>query len=287
VRAWVVLSHVDGLDVPSELLRRNALGEALPYAACPSQPEVRGHFGTLLREVLTASETDDIVLEAVGPLGIDHASQHDKTGAASLAPAMRAALSFCFCSGCLDSLAAHGVDGERLRSELRRDILADALPSLTAALADRRVSAHLASIANAASAHAVSAAVAAGASSVWIHATAEQTAGGPAVSIGHTIHPSIVSAASSASLGFIASCWGPAAASEQRIEGLHRSAAGHEIGSYVTVLGGEHADGADSLAARWRRLAEAGSKELHLYHAGLAQQPAFDVARQALALLSQ
>ncbi|WP_157509324.1 hypothetical protein [Glaciibacter superstes] len=271
VRAWIVMSHVDGLDAPLGLFRQNALGEISRHALCPSQPAVRAYGNRLIREVVETTGTDDVVLESVGPMGLHHAAMHDKVRMPLLSETMGAALSFCFCAGCCDCLRRHKIDAERFRTQLRRSILTGDEEQLTIQLEEPVVREHVRSVSATASVDAVGAAFESGARTITLHATAEDTSGGPAVGIGPRLLPAIARAAGTASLRFVTSGWDGAAAGARRLRALRAAAPDQEIGAYVTVLDASAlGSSAEDLATGWGVLADAGAQELHVYHAGLA-----------------
>lgn len=80
VRAWVVLTHSTavGLANPWACVR-NAFGDVYPYALCPSVPAVRDYSRRLVGEVVRQSGVTDVVLEACGPMGVNHLGHHEKT----------------------------------------------------------------------------------------------------------------------------------------------------------------------------------------------------------------
>lgn len=99
--AWVVLCHDDTLGRRHlDLVTRNAFGDLYPYALCPASPDVREYAQTLLEEVVLAHPVRGVVLEACGPVGVEHAALHDKTAFATWRPIDSALLSLCFCDAC-------------------------------------------------------------------------------------------------------------------------------------------------------------------------------------------
>jgi hypothetical protein len=111
VRAWIVLTHSTavGLANPWSCMR-NAFGDVYPYALCPSVPAVREYARTLVGEVVRQSGVTDVVLEACGPMGVNHLGHHEKTAGADWTEEECALLSICFCDACTTSLAQAGVD---------------------------------------------------------------------------------------------------------------------------------------------------------------------------------
>lgn len=123
VEAWIVLTHNSLLGrAHPDLVVRNAFGDVYPYALCPAAPEVREYCLTLVEEVLRSDPLDGVVLEACGPMGIDHAGKHDKTEFAEWDEAGHALLSLCFCRACAVRYAAAGVDSDRLAEVVREGV---------------------------------------------------------------------------------------------------------------------------------------------------------------------
>lgn len=279
VRAWVVLNHVDRLGGAETHYRRNALGEPLRYALCPSQPEVRAHAAATIAAVLAAAEVPGVVLEAVGALSAHHASEHDKTALGPQEPDLTAALSFCFCHGCRSSLRHAGVDDQALARAVADRLLDGDAGGAVDLLSTDEVRRHTASVAERALVSAVSAAVRAGASDVSVHATALPGPGGPAVVVGDRLTPSATAAADGATLRLVASCWVDPAAARRRVRALATAAPGTSTGAFVDAVGGP---ATRSGAAEWRDLVAAGADELHVYHAGLAGPSRLREIREAL-----
>ncbi|MCK5945069.1 MAG: hypothetical protein KAI24_23980, partial [Planctomycetes bacterium] len=119
VRAWTVFGHNTrfGLQHP-ELTVRNAHGDHYPYALCPAQSDVRAYHAQLVRDLAAHDGLATIELEALGQMGIQHSSHHDKK---SFTPKglLAFALSACFCDACLRLHAELGQDGEACREQVR------------------------------------------------------------------------------------------------------------------------------------------------------------------------
>ena len=105
-----------------DLVVGNAFGDRYPYALCPAAPDVQEYCLTLVEEVLRSAPLDGVVLEACGPMGLDHAGKHEKTEFAGWDEAARALLSLCFCQACADRYAAAGVDSGRLAQVVREGV---------------------------------------------------------------------------------------------------------------------------------------------------------------------
>tara|TARA_R110002072_G_scaffold87129_5_gene196662 strand:+ start:2561 stop:3739 length:1179 start_codon:yes stop_codon:yes gene_type:complete len=119
VRAWTVFGHNTRLGLlHPELTVENAFGDRYPYALCPSQPAVQQFHQSLVRDLARHSGLGSIELEALGQMGIQHSSHHDKK---SFSPSglLGFALSACFCTACLEVHQEVGSDGEAVRANMR------------------------------------------------------------------------------------------------------------------------------------------------------------------------
>ncbi|SCF45749.1 hypothetical protein [Micromonospora mirobrigensis] len=261
VHAWTVLTHNSQLGSRhGDLVVRNAYGEPYTYGLCPSHEVVRDYCATLVSEVVELGEPDGVVLEACGPLGIDHAGHHDKVEFADWTSVQRALLSLCFCTGCLPRYRSAGVDPEELRARVRRlpsaASVSDALGGLAAPVAEVRTTLaaelrdRLVGILRSARVRAT------------VHASADPFASGAFATVaGHgAALPDTV----------VANCWWPDA--EPALAAL-RTATRPDIG-----LGGYFRP--DTLPVEpmqlsdlVRRYLAAGMDELHLYHLGLVSGP--------------
>jgi hypothetical protein len=147
VDGWVVLTHDDDLDDASrDLLVRNAYGESYSYALCPRNDDVRDYCRTLVQEVLRGGGLRGVVLEACGPMGLDHGGAHDKVSMAGGAPIE---VNFCRSAsvepvkGALANLGIDPVDLSRtIREGLARGVtsMEEALGEVSPAVAQYRVS---------------------------------------------------------------------------------------------------------------------------------------------------
>lgn len=123
VNAWIVLSHHDdfGRSNP-DLVAKNAYGDLYSYALCPQAPDVREYCLTLVQEILESSDCPGVVLEACGPMGIEHAGPHDKSEFAHWSSTATQLLSICFCQHCQMGLHERGVDVDELTKRVREGI---------------------------------------------------------------------------------------------------------------------------------------------------------------------
>ena len=118
-RAWTVFGHNTqfGTRAP-QLSVENAHGDRYPYALCPAQPAVRAYHAQLVRDLAAHVGLSTIELEALGQMGIQHSSHHDKK---SFTPKglLAFALSACFCDACMRLHHELGQDGEAHRAAAR------------------------------------------------------------------------------------------------------------------------------------------------------------------------
>lgn len=118
-RAWTVFGHNTqfGTRAP-HLSVENAHGDRYPYALCPAQADVRDYHAALVRDLAGHEGLGTIELEALGQMGIQHSSHHDKK---SFTPKglLAFALSSCFCDACLALHGELGQDGEAHRAAAR------------------------------------------------------------------------------------------------------------------------------------------------------------------------
>jgi hypothetical protein len=100
VNAWTVLCHDDrtGEQHP-ECCVQNVFGDRYRYALCPSHPDVRSYVGALCADIAATPGLTRMELEALGFMGLAHASLHDKSGI-PLTAAARWLLSICVCGSC-------------------------------------------------------------------------------------------------------------------------------------------------------------------------------------------
>lgn len=135
VHAWAVCFHNTPLaSAHPAFALRNAFGEAVAHALCPSHAEVRSHAAALASDLGVKRGLAALELEAAGFLGHAHASHHEKCSFA-LGRYDHFLLSLCFCPGCGAAYRRGGVDPERAAARVRELVQArlhggDALESL-------------------------------------------------------------------------------------------------------------------------------------------------------------
>jgi hypothetical protein len=262
VEAWIVLTHnlALGRQHP-DLVVRNAFGDAYPYGLCPAAQDVQEYCATLVEAILTAASVSGIVLESCGPMGFDHAGEHEKTEFAGWDEARRALLSLCFCHACARRYSAAGIDVDRLTMVVREGVdagagtLEETLGSLAPAVAEVRtgIAAELRTLV-VGRARAVSPDT-----RVTLHGSADPWATGSFT----TVRPTLGNGVDAV----VASCWDVAAGADRirRLRGL--VSADVELGAYLRL----DRDWSESEATgkRLREYLDAGMHELHLYHLGL------------------
>jgi hypothetical protein len=256
VDGWIVLTHLDNREHENlDLAVRNAFGEAYPYALCPSHDAVHDYCRTLVTETLRAAPLRGVVLEASGPMGLEHSSTHDKTGLAQWDDVQRQLLSLCFCYACTDDMADAGMDSEELARGVRRALgggaptMDDALGVMSKAVAEFRSSRST----NLQRDLIDAARQVNGEASVTVHASADPWATGSFASSNAQVL-NIVNCA-------VANCWDESRA-EREVAELRRIA--RSLGAYLR-LDHDWSEPGPILT----RYADMGVRELHLYHLGL------------------
>jgi hypothetical protein len=261
VEAWVVLTHNLALGRRNpDLVVRNAFGDAYSYGLCPAAPDVQEYCATLVRAVLTGATVSGIVLESCGPMGLDHAGEHEKTEFARWDENARALLSLCFCRACSGRYQSAGIDVDRLRTSVRDGVdagsaLEEALGSLAPAVAEVRtgIAADLRKLL------VDQVRAVAPETRVTLHGSADPWATGAFV----TVQPALGDGIGAV----VASCW-EVGTGGQRIRELRTLLPGNvAVGAYLR-LDREWNDGRKT-RIRLQEYLEAGMRELHLYHLGL------------------
>jgi hypothetical protein len=279
VDAWVVLTHNDdlGRDNP-DLLVHNAFGDAYTYALCPSAPDVREYCLTLVEEIVSTTTCRGVVLEAWGPMGVEHASQHDKSEFASWSLASKQLLSLCFCSACRRDLVDVGVDVDELLRRVRAGVDGNAA-SMQDALGHEVVAQVLARR-NRSATQLRSGLVerirgVRSDATITLHASASGWATGSFSPFGGADASIVVDTV-------VANCWNPSA-SEHELASLHDLVEGaSNVGAYLRLDHGWSDE--EEVRHRLSRYRDAGMTEMHLYHLGLLSSPGIDSARRVALL---
>ncbi len=268
VDGWIVLTHRDDQhDTSRELLVRNAFGESYSYALCPRADDVRDYCRTLVQEVLRVGGLRGLVLEACGPMGLDHGGVHDKVAMAQWNSIERQLLSICFCRACEGALASVGVDpvdlSRMIREGLARDVtsMEEALGEYTSAVQTYRVS-----LATSLQRDLMEAAHSVDPSAtITLHASASPWATGSfSASSPETLRGACA----------VANCW-DADGAEVELHALGDMT--NNLGAYLRLdRPWDHVD--DDLA----RYASLGVGELHLYHLGLMSSTSAESAARVV-----
>ncbi len=266
VDGWIVLTHVDHVGSDKhEFAVRNAFGEIYSYSLCPSHEAVRDYCRALVTETLRSAPLRGVVLEACGPMGLEHSSTHDKIDLAHWDLVERQLLSLCFCHACTDGMCEDGIDAQELARTVRQALarsaptMGDALGEMSDAVAafrsSRSTNLQLDVLTAARQVN--------GEASITLHASPSPWATGSfAASSGKTL--ALVNCA-------VANCWDESFAQDElaRLE-----TETNNLGAYVRL---DHDwVRSDHILSRY---AELGVRELHLYHLGLLSATSFVNAR--------
>lgn len=120
-RAWTVFLHnyTQGEAHP-ECACRNAFGDAHLTDLCPSNPEVRVYVGALSADI-AAKGVATVVAESLHFHSLEHGFHHERYFV-ELGAFGRYLLGLCFCDHCLEAARNRGVQADRLRAEVRREL---------------------------------------------------------------------------------------------------------------------------------------------------------------------
>jgi hypothetical protein len=266
VEAWIVLTHNSALGRRHpDLVVRNAFGDLYPYALCPAAQDVQVYCLTLVEEIVGSGPVHGVVLEACGPMGVEHGGKHDKVEFAEWDQARLALLSLCFCQACERRYTAAGVDRSHLAELVRVGV--DAGSGTVEDCLGDEVAAAVAAVRTGIATELRAMLVARCRSvdpnlRITVHGSDDPWATGSFA----TLQPAVGEGID----GVVASCWDPAAGG-RRIRGLRTLAGpGIDVGAYLRLdRGWQPGELTD------RRLQEyltSGLSELHLYHLGLLGQ---------------
>jgi hypothetical protein len=277
VDAWIVLTHHDELGRENpDLAVKNAFGDVYTYALCPQAPDVRQYCLTLVEEVLRSGQCRGVVLEACGPVGVDHASVHDKSEFAQWSHTSKELLSLCFCDHCRQGLNDLGVDVDELARRVRVGVNGGATSvneALGAELSDRVRTFRSGSIGRfreeiVARIHEVQANA-----TVTMHVSANQWATG---SFPGSFDDESLSGVSTV----VANCW-DGATGEWELQGLYALVGDRRrVGAYLRLDRGWDDD--TKIVDTVGRYVKSGMDEVHLYHLGLVTQSGLDVGRRLI-----
>ncbi|HEV2034260.1 MAG TPA: hypothetical protein VGU71_08685 [Candidatus Dormibacteraeota bacterium] len=120
-RAWTVFLHNYTLgEAHPECACRNAFGDAHLTDLCPTNPEVRAYVKALTADIAAKGVTT-VVAESLHFHGLEHGFHHERYFI-ELGVFGRFLLGLCFCEHCLDAARSRGIQAERLRVEVRREL---------------------------------------------------------------------------------------------------------------------------------------------------------------------
>jgi hypothetical protein len=274
--AWIVLTHNSllGTRFP-DVTTRDCFDQAYPWALCPSRAEVRDYSATLVAESVRGLLVDSVILESCGQMGAVHQHVHEKTDAV-WAPAVQRLLSVCCCSGCADGWREIGLDERRTRVLLRERVLSivaggdltvtdDGLPEdlRDALLANRQ---HYTDLLRAE----VLAAAGTGARIV-LHSSPDRWATGAL--------PGLTPSAGKDAACVVVPAWQVGQGSVDLVATAQAEQPA-DVGAYVTAVA---ASAVPDIADYVGDLADAGARELHLYHLGLGGPARLSDLRAAVA----
>jgi hypothetical protein len=275
VEAWIVLTHHDqlGREHP-DLAVRNAFGDVYTYALCPKAPDVRDYCVTLAEEIVRASPCRGVVLEACGPMGLDHASLHDKSEFARWNSTARQLLSICFCDACESALAHAGVDVARLAQLVRDGVDTDAdsvEQSLGSELADG-VASYRGTLSAQLRQEIVQRVHEVRDVEVTVHTSAERWSTGAFPASGDVDSFAGVTRV-------VANCWDGQTAPKELSSLALVVGDRCSLGAYLRLDRGWNGSLIESTIDEYVR---SGMTELHLYHLGLLSRAGLDTARQVV-----
>ena len=120
-RAWTVFLHnyTQGEAHP-ECACRNAFGDAHLTDLCPSNPDVRAYVMALSADI-AAKGVATVVAESLHFHSLEHGFHHERYFV-ELGAFGRYLLGLCFCDHCLEAARNRGVQADRLRAEVRREL---------------------------------------------------------------------------------------------------------------------------------------------------------------------
>ncbi len=279
VHAWIVLTHDDDLGrTTPDLVVRNAFGDSYEYALCPSSPEVVEYCRTLACEVVAASACEGVVLEACGPMGVVHASQHDKVEFAQWNEPATQLLSLCFCDACHRGMSAAGIDVDELSRRVRGGV-DDGAASVRLALGSplcEEVALFRTGVATQLRENVVGGLLELDAGvSITVHASASEWATGSFASLRG---PGSLEGITSA----VANCWDPLRGTQELADLRELTRGRCEVGGYLRLDAGWSDDA--EVVQTLDRYRAVGLDEVHLYHLGLLSRSGLETLARVVEL---
>ena len=121
VRAWTVFLHNYTLGAAHpECACRNAFGDAHLTDLCPSNPDVRAFVSALSADI-SGKGVATVVAESLHFHALEHGFHHERYFI-ELGALGRFLLGLCFCDHCLEAARRRGVQAEKLRLEICREL---------------------------------------------------------------------------------------------------------------------------------------------------------------------
>jgi hypothetical protein len=120
-RAWTVFLHNHTLgERHPECACRNAFGDAHLTDLCPTNPEVRAYVRALTADIASKGVAT-VVAESLHFHGLEHGFHHERYFI-ELGALGRYLLGLCFCDHCLEAARRRGIQADKLRVEVRREL---------------------------------------------------------------------------------------------------------------------------------------------------------------------
>jgi hypothetical protein len=120
-RAWTVYLHNYTLgQAHPDCACRNAFGDLHLTDLCPTNPDVRAYVSALTADIASKGVAS-ITAESLHFHGLEHGFHHERYFI-ELGLLGRHLLGLCFCDHCLDAARRRGVQAEKLRDEVRREL---------------------------------------------------------------------------------------------------------------------------------------------------------------------
>jgi hypothetical protein len=120
-RAWTVFLHNHTLGAAHpDCACRNAFGDAHLTDLCPTNPDVRAYVTAMTADI-AAKGVASVLAESLHFHGLEHGFHHERYFI-ELGVLGRYLLGLCFCDHCLEAARRRGVEADRLRVEVRREL---------------------------------------------------------------------------------------------------------------------------------------------------------------------
>jgi hypothetical protein len=120
-RAWTIFLHNYTLGAAHpECACRNAFGDAHMTDLCPSNPDVHAYAAAVSGDI-AAKGVSSVVAESLHFHALEHGFHHERYFI-ELGPFGRHLLGLCFCEYCMEAARRRGIQAERLREEVRREL---------------------------------------------------------------------------------------------------------------------------------------------------------------------